>query len=92
MPVSYGDAPDAVKPIRSFLIRLGLLETVRDYAVQNFAFRPGIRLEAASCGEPNAWWDPQERKLTLCYELVTAMLPAAMEAARDPAAPATPPR
>lgn len=84
MPVAYGEAPENLKPIRSFLVRLGLLETVRDYAVQNFAFRAGIRLEAASCGEPNAWWDPQERKLTLCYELVVAMLPAAVEAVVNP--------
>ncbi|MCA0317836.1 MAG: DUF4344 domain-containing metallopeptidase [Proteobacteria bacterium] len=84
MPVTYGEAPENLKPIRSFLVRLGLLETVRDYAVQNFAFRPGIRLEAASCGEPNAWWDPEERKLTLCYELVVAMLPAAIETINNP--------
>ncbi len=90
MPVTYGEAPENLKPIRSFLVRLGLLETVRDYAVQNFAFRPGILLEAASCGEPNAWWDPQERKLTLCYELAVAMLPAAMEVIAAPPDPAPP--
>jgi hypothetical protein len=92
MPVSYGEAPDNLKPVRSFLVRIGLLETVRDYAVQNFTFRSGIRLEAISCGEPNASWDPQARKLTFCYELVAAMLPAAIEAVRNPpeTAPARP--
>ncbi len=92
MPVAYGEAPEALKPIRSFLVRIGLLETVRDYAVQNFAFRSGIRLEASACGEPNAHWDAQERRLVLCYELVAAMVPAAVEAIRMPpeAVPARP--
>lgn len=84
MPVSYGDAPEALKPIRSFLVRIGLLETVRDYAINNFAFAPGIRLEAKSCGEPNASWDAPERRLVLCYELVSAMIPVAVEAIRAP--------
>jgi hypothetical protein len=92
MPVTYGEAPEALKPVRSFLVRIGLLETVRDYAVQNFAFRSGIRLEAVACGEPNAYWDAQERRLALCYELVAAMIPTAAEAVRNPpeTAPARP--
>lgn len=82
MPVTYGEAPEPLKPIRSFLVRIGLLETVRDYAISNFAFSPGIRLEAKSCGEPNASWDAPERRLVLCYELVAAMIPIAVEAIR----------
>jgi Putative metallopeptidase len=39
--------------------------------MQDFHFKPGIKLSAEECGEPNAYWDPDERKLTICYEIVS---------------------
>lgn len=30
----------------------------------------GIKLTAAECGEPNAYWSPSEREVTYCYELM----------------------
>ena len=29
-----------------------------------------MTIEATSCGEANAYWDRDERRLVLCYELV----------------------
>ena len=29
-----------------------------------------IAIEAETCGEPNAYWDPQKRRVALCYELL----------------------
>lgn len=68
--ISYGDAPSALAPYREILRTVGLLEEVRDFAAKNFAFPRPITIEAKTCGEPNAYWDPQERRVALCYELL----------------------
>lgn len=46
---------------------LSLLPTV--YSGQ-YKLKDGIKLTADSCGEENAYWDPEAREVTLCYELV----------------------
>jgi hypothetical protein len=68
--VMYGDAPPTLTSTRNALMRVGLLEAVRDFATETFRFRERIVLEAKACGGPNAYWDGQERRLVLCYELV----------------------
>jgi hypothetical protein len=68
--VTYGDAPAPLTPYREVLRTLGLLELVRDFAAQNFVFSRRIAIEARTCGEPNAYWDPQERRVVLCYEFL----------------------
>ena len=65
-----GAASGELAPIRDLLKTVGLLETLRDFVVRNFAFPRKLTFEAKTCGEPNAWWDPARRRLTLCYELV----------------------
>lgn len=55
---------------QAYLKRLGLLEHINDLMSDDFRFKPGIRLVAEDCGEPNAFWHADERKLTICYELV----------------------
>ena len=47
-----------------------LLEFVSETLSYNYVLQPGLLLEAASCGEPNAFWDPETRTMTLCYELL----------------------
>jgi hypothetical protein len=68
--IMYGDAPPTLTSTRDALMRVGLLEAVRDFATETFRFRERIVLEAKACGGPNAYWDGQERRLVLCYELV----------------------
>ena len=68
--VSYADAPPRLAVFKEALIKVGLLETVRDFATANFAFPERVTIEAKSCGEANAYWDQPERRLVLCYELV----------------------
>jgi len=58
------------KADRDFLIKMGLLEEVRNGFRRNFMVRPGITLTAEECGQPNASWSRQKRNLTICYELV----------------------
>jgi hypothetical protein len=45
---------------------LGFLKTV---IVDEFALTEGITFQAASCGQPNAFWSPSNRTLTFCHEL-----------------------
>ncbi|MBO6539653.1 MAG: hypothetical protein JJ969_09670 [Rhizobiaceae bacterium] len=47
----------------------GMLELAKELAADAFLLEAGIRFQMASCGEPNAFWDPQERLITYCYEL-----------------------
>jgi Putative metallopeptidase len=47
-----------------------LLETVADEVNKTFKLEDGITIEALSCGEENAYWTADDRKATLCYELV----------------------
>jgi hypothetical protein len=68
--IEYGDAPPQLAAFRGALMKVGILEAVRDFAAENFKFPEPITIEAKSCQEPNAYWDPAERRLTLCYELI----------------------
>jgi len=68
--IDYGDAPDTLAPYRAMLKTIGLLEEVRDFTAKNFVFPRLITIEAKTCGEPNAYWDPEERRLALCYEFL----------------------
>ena len=70
MAINYADAPPDLAPYRDLARTLRLLEEVRDFAAKNFTFPSPITLEAKTCGEPNAYWDPQERRVVLCYELL----------------------
>jgi len=45
------------------------LETVAGRAADDFAWPSPFTLEMQSCGFPNARWELQSHKLTLCYEL-----------------------
>jgi hypothetical protein len=49
---------------------LDLLEMVADELTDAYVLTPGLVIEAATCGEANAFWDPGARTVTLCYELL----------------------
>jgi hypothetical protein len=68
--INYRDAPGDLAPYRDMLKTIGLLEEVRDFTAQNFVFPQRITLEAKTCGEANAFWYPEERRIALCYEFL----------------------
>jgi Putative metallopeptidase len=68
--VNYGAASGDLAPFRDMLKTVGLLEIVRDFVVRNFTLPRSVTFEAKTCGEPNAWWDPGARRLTICYEII----------------------
>jgi hypothetical protein len=55
---------------RTYLQQLGLLEDLAELMTSNYKLKPGIRVMGADCGEANAYWDPNERSITMCYELI----------------------
>jgi hypothetical protein len=68
--IHYLDAPTLLAPYRELLVRSGILEAVRQKVLFPFVLPKKIAMEAKSCGEPNAYWDPGATTLTLCYELM----------------------
>jgi Putative metallopeptidase len=68
--INDGDASGDLAPYRDMLKTIGLLEEIRDFAAQNFVFPQRIAIEARTCGEPNAFWYPEERRIALCYEFL----------------------
>ena len=65
--VTYGTSES---PWREILMEQELLEYVAGYMAASFDLEDGLTFEAADCGEANAYWDPEIRTVTLCYELL----------------------
>lgn len=53
---------------RRLLEEAQVLEMVAETFSGLYRLEDGIRLTATTCGEPNAYWHPAEREMTLCYE------------------------
>lgn len=69
--VKYGSTRDpAQQEIRDRLLNAGGLERAMDIVENTVLLPDSITLRTRSCGTPNAYWDPNERDLVLCYELV----------------------
>lgn len=67
--VSYAKTSDYAQE-QAYLKKIGLLEDLAKLMRENYRFKPGIRITAKECDEPNAFWNPADRELTICYELV----------------------
>ena len=67
----YGPAEGRNAHARQVLSSVGALEIIADHLADQYAWPAPFTLEMASCGFPNARWDLQTHKLTLCYELAT---------------------
>ncbi len=73
VPINYikpesADTEEAAKLAREF----GLLEELQS-VLKQFRFPEGsvmVRLYAQDCGEPNAFWSPDDKAIVLCHELV----------------------
>jgi Putative metallopeptidase len=67
--VRYEDTT-TFKDEHAYLEDLDLLPHVAEIMESYYKFKPGIAVTASECGEANAYWNGDERKLTICYELV----------------------
>ncbi|MBK8285288.1 MAG: hypothetical protein IPK97_10665 [Ahniella sp.] len=72
-PVNLHPVTNEANQAAAQLVRdWGLLTELSDLLKQ-FRFPEGkglVRLHAQECGSPNAYWNPQEQSIVLCYELV----------------------
>jgi Putative metallopeptidase len=65
----YGDGKGELASFAQGFRMLRLLETVAGLTADELAWPLPFKLELQSCGFINARWNPETRKLTLCYEL-----------------------
>lgn len=69
--VGYGRASTpAAQALERDLRARGLLESVAEMLELTFVLPRGLRLSAGECGEPNAFYAPDEGRVVLCHELV----------------------
>jgi hypothetical protein len=69
--VRYSEALGELRLSQMVLQTVGVIEIVREFAIENLVgLQGGLTIEAKTCDAPNAFWDPAERRIVLCYELV----------------------
>ncbi|WP_419999883.1 DUF4344 domain-containing metallopeptidase [Streptomyces boninensis] len=61
--------------VQRFLRRNRVLEQVSSYAGERIALPHDIPPTGKSCGYANAFWDPETKTITYCYELVKQLKP-----------------
>jgi hypothetical protein len=71
--VVYGPAEGRAAVAEQVNRSIRLLETVAEHAADDFVWPSPFTLEMQSCGFPNARWDLQSHKLTVCYELAAEL-------------------
>ena len=68
--ISYDDVPEGELATYAELVKASdLLGVLQEGIGKRYKLEPGIKLRAASCGEPNAFWDGEARQIIFCYEL-----------------------
>ena len=67
--VTYEEPPKELEAYAQMLKEATLLETIADSFASLYKLPDGIQIIATSCGQPNAFWLPGDRKLVFCYEL-----------------------
>lgn len=71
--IEYGRTfSDEQATVRAFLEKERTLERVSERVDHHFDFKAPLTVRARTCGTPNAYWDPEERELRLCFELLEA--------------------
>ena len=65
----YGEGKGELAVFAQSFRTLKFLETVAGHSADELAWPVPFTLEMQSCGDINARWDDETRKLTLCYEL-----------------------
>ncbi|WP_417671868.1 DUF4344 domain-containing metallopeptidase [Roseibium sp.] len=68
--VRYSAAPEDLELLSVFLYESQLMESVAEELDALYALPSPVTFNAMTCGEENAYWDPQAREMTLCYELM----------------------
>jgi len=67
--IQYEEARPEHAHLKEALIDSGLFESVVAGVAQAYRFPEPVSAVLGYCDEPNAFWNPEERTLVLCYEL-----------------------
>ena len=71
MIVNYEPAGDPdLQFFADLLKQAEVLEMIETVFGTGYKLEDGIRLSGRACGEENAFWDPNEREIIYCYELL----------------------
>lgn len=68
--VVHDPAPDGLEGVALFLKESGLMEMVAEELDTFYDLPEEVTFRAAACGEENAFWDPDQREVILCHELL----------------------
>lgn len=68
--VKYDPAPAGLSSMEVFLKESELLQLVADEMDALYELPEAVTFRASACEEENAFWDPQAREVTVCYELL----------------------
>jgi len=82
--IVYNDT-EKFKDQQDYLKKLGLLEDIAKFMHDTYKLKPGIKLIATGCGQVNAFWNRDDRTLTVCYEIVEAYQSMAKQIKSDEA-------
>jgi hypothetical protein len=72
IPITYEDAGE-YQIFADELQSRHILEDLAEFLRTNFALPDGISMQAAQCGQPNAFYDWGNHQMTYCYELAAQM-------------------
>lgn len=76
--IAYEETDD-FESARELLEASGLMEDLRRQVLNKYALPRLVTLRAASCGTPNAYFDPEKAELLVCYELAEFYLAMAQD-------------
>lgn len=78
IPIRYGAAPDGLEAVADITRASGLVEDIVEQMQGSVRFPAPLEVAVESCGEENAFWSPDDRRITLCYEIVQGYLDRAL--------------
>ncbi len=70
--LNYED-PGALTSEATFLRELGLLEAVAEDYSSRYQWVEPVGITAKNCGEANAFWNAEDNRIEICYELVSEL-------------------
>lgn len=68
--VVYRDSRGEFDHVQDLIEQARVLENSADWITKNYVLPNPVRMSAEACGEVNAFYDPSQREVILCYEWV----------------------
>jgi hypothetical protein len=69
--IVYAPASADLARAAAIMKEIELLEMMRDMLEEGFVLPRSVTVKAMECGEENAFWNPEDREIVMCYELAS---------------------